>query len=91
MGCDYFCQTSTFNAAIFLAAAISFAIFALRHTDGRRYITAFGFSACLGVAIMYALNVVGVIPTPVPTVIGRNAFAIVGIFVLLFSMAIWHW
>ena len=91
MGCDYLCQTSAFNAAIFLAAAISFGVFALRHPDGRRYITTFGFSACLGVAIMYALNLAGIIPTPIPTIIGRNAFAVVGIFVLLFSMAIWHW
>ena len=54
-----------------------------RHQQARRLYRLFVGFVCLAVAVIYLFNIVGLLPTPLPAVIGRNIVTILGLCLLV--------
>lgn len=91
MGCDFICQGAALNVVLFGFAFISFTLYAIRRRNGRRLVAGLAGGVCFAVAVVYFLNLAGILPTPLPVVIGRNLLASVGVVLALISFFIWKW
>lgn len=79
---DYLCQTSAVTFLVFGAATVLFMDNALHRPDRWRGFSVFAGLVSLAAALVYLANFVGLLPNPIPAVIGRNLVAALG-FVLL--------
>jgi hypothetical protein len=88
---DFLCQATIFSVFVFGVSAINFTTYAIRRRDNKRLFAFFAAGVCIATCLAYILSVSGVLPTPLPALIGRNLFAIISLLILVVSISIWRW
>lgn len=77
--------------AIFLSATISFVAYIVRRKNGRRNFAGYAVGVGLLCFVVYLLNTLGYLPTPLPGPVGRLVvFSLAMVFGLI-AIAIWKW
>lgn len=76
---------------IFLFATVSFLAYVVRRSNGRKNFAGYAVGVGLLCFVVYLLNILGVIPNPLPGPVGRLVVFSLALVFGLVAIAIWKW